>query len=124
MTAGPNQTLRVLEGRYVVEHLGPADRPAPAGAWLALVTGPDGRTGIRRDDDALAENAWTALWSGDVPHDPQATGMLAALVAPLADAAVPVMVASAFHADLVLVPVPALDASVSALRAAGHRVAA
>jgi hypothetical protein len=48
--------------------------------------------------------------------------MLSAIVAPLAAAAVPVMVASTFHADLVLVPEVRLDEAVGALREAGHRV--
>jgi len=48
--------------------------------------------------------------------------MLSAIVSPLADGGIPVMVASTFHADLVLVPAGRLGAGVSALRAAGHRV--
>jgi uncharacterized protein len=55
-------------------------------------------------------------------HDPETTGMLSAIVAPLADGGTPVMVASTFHADLVLVPVETLDDAISALHAAGHRV--
>ena len=48
--------------------------------------------------------------------------MLSAIVAPMADGGMPVMVASTFDADLVLVPAERLDDAVSALRAAGHRV--
>jgi hypothetical protein len=69
-----------------------------------------------------AGGGWAALWSGDEPHDPETTGMLSAIVAPLADGGMPVMVASTFHADLVLVPAERLDDAVSALRAARHRV--
>ncbi|MBE2319362.1 ACT domain-containing protein [Solirubrobacter sp. CPCC 204708] len=111
------QDLRVLDGRYVIEPSTP-----PAGAeLLAVVFGPDGQTTIRRDD--AARDGWAALWSGDHPHDPSATGMLSAIVAPLAAADTPVMVASTFHADLVLVPAARLDDALAALRAAGHRVA-
>jgi hypothetical protein len=76
---------------------------------------------VRRDD--TAENAWAALWSGDEPHDPEATGMLSAIVAPLAAGELPVMVASTFHADLVLVPGDRLDEAVDVLRDAGHHIA-
>ncbi|MFD0631303.1 ACT domain-containing protein [Catenulispora yoronensis] len=48
--------------------------------------------------------------------------MLAALLGALAAAAVPVFVASTFHADLVLVPEHAVERAVEALRSAGHTV--
>ena len=82
--------------------------------------GPDGRTGVRRDD--AADFGWAALWSGEEPHDPEATGMLSAIVGPLAAGDVPVMVASTFHADLVLVPAVRLDEAVRVLRDAGHQL--
>jgi hypothetical protein len=63
-----------------------------------------------------------ALWSGEEPHDPEATGMLSAIVAPLAAGELPVMVASTFHADLVLVPGDRLDEAVDVLRDAGHHI--
>jgi len=66
----------VLEGRFIVEHATDAREVASEAELLALVFGPDGRTGVRRDD--AAEDAWVALWNGDEPHDPQATGMLSA----------------------------------------------
>ena len=116
-----SQVLRVLEGRFSIEHSPDHRGQLSAENWLALVNGPDGRTVIQRHDDA-SDGGWAALWSGDEPHDPETTGMLSAIVAPLADGGMPVMVASTFHADLVLVPAERLDDAVSALRAAGHRV--
>jgi hypothetical protein len=116
------QDLRVLPGRFVVEHVADAAEPLPAAGWLALVHGPDGRTVIRRDDDAR-ESTWAAVWGGDSPHDVEATGMLSALVGPLAAAEVPVVVVSTFHADVVLVPTARLEEALQALRDAGHRVA-
>jgi ACT domain len=121
VSADRTQDLRVLDGRYVIEHSDDTAAPTPGPGWLALVFGPDGRTGIRRAGDGSSET-WAAVWSGDQWHDPQATGMLSAIVAPLAATAVPVMVASTFHADLVLVPAVRLDEAVGALRDAGHRV--
>jgi hypothetical protein len=121
MATDRSQHLRVLEGRFTIEHVGAAGEPLPEMEWLALVDGPDGRTVIRRDDDA-SDGGWVAFWSGDEPHEPEATGMLSAIVAPLADGDVPVIVASTFHADLVLVPAGRLEEAVSTLRAAGHRV--
>jgi hypothetical protein len=113
------QTLRVLAGRYSIQHVAASDEPVPDADWLAIVHGPDGRTVIHRDD---AEGTWTALWSGDEPHDPEATGMLHAIVEPLAAGELPVMVASTFHADLVLVPADRLEEAIAVLRDAGHRV--
>ena len=60
---------------------------------------------------------------GDTAHGLDLPGMLAALLEPLAAAAVPVFVASTFHADLVLVPESDTGRAVEALRAAGHTVA-
>ena len=103
MSVAGHQMLRVLDGSYVL------DRPADVtGAnqradVLAVVFGPDGTTVMRRAD--AGEDGWSALWNGDQAHDVQATGMLSAIVAPLAAARVPVWVASSFDGNLVLVPV-------------------
>src|SRR5918997_6272176 len=120
MPVDRTQTLRVLDGRFSIEHVPDDAAPLSEQEWLALVHGPDGRTVIRRDD--AADDGWVALWSGDQPHDPQATRMLSAIVTPLADGGIPVMAASTFHADLVLVPAARIADAVGALRRAGHRV--
>jgi hypothetical protein len=120
MSKDRRQTLRVLDGRFAIEHFAQAQEPLPDADWLALVNGPDGRTGIRHA--GAAEDTWAALWSGDEPHDPRATGMLDAIIAPLAAAQLPVMVASTFHADLVLVPSIKLDEAIAVLRDAGHQI--
>ena len=120
MSAADHQTLRVLDGSYVL------DRPADVSAVdlrpdvLAVVFGPDGATVMRRDD--TSEDAWSALWNGDEAHDVQATGMLSAIVAPLAAGGVPVWVVSSFDGDLVLVPTGRLDEASRVLQAAGHHV--
>ena len=75
---------------------------------------------MRRDD--TGEDAWSALWNGDEAHDVQATGMLSAIVAPLAAGGVPVWVVSSYDGDLVLVPADRLDEASGVLQAAGHQV--
>jgi hypothetical protein len=122
MATDRSQDLRILDGRFSIEHAADQGEPLPEGEWLALVHGPDGRTVIRREGDP-SDGGWAAVWSGDEPHDPQATGMLSAIVAPLAEGGLPVMAASTFHADLVLVPTDRLEEAIAVLRAAGHRVA-
>jgi hypothetical protein len=77
-----HQTLRMLEGRYVLERTAPDVEVARDGEVLAVVRGPDGGACMRRQD--AAGDAWAALWNGDEAHPPDATGMLAAIVAPLA----------------------------------------
>ena len=114
-----NQTLRVLDGRYVLER-GVTDHGAGDGEVLATVHGPDGGARMRRDD--AAGNAWVALWNGDAAHPPEATGMLAAVVSPLAAGNVPVWVAASFDGDIVLVPADQANAAFELLRRVGHRV--
>jgi hypothetical protein len=82
------------------------------------VRAPDGQTVVRPAEDG----DWAALWSGGTAHAPEVPGMLVALLAPLAAEEVPVMVASTFDADIVLVPVDRLEAALAALRGAGHDV--
>ena len=120
MSVAGRQTLRVLDGSYVL------DRP-PEGTdldlradVLAVVFSPAGSTVMRRDD--AGEDGWSALWNGDEAHDVQATGMLSAIVAPLAAAGVPVWVVSSFDGDLVLVPTDRVDEACEVLQAAGHQV--
>ena len=115
-----HQTLRVLEGRYVLGRGMPGMEVARDGEVLAVVHGPDGGACMRRQD--AAEDAWVALWNGDEAHPPDATGMLAAIVAPLAAGDVPVWVAASFDGDIVLIPVDQLDLAFELLRRAGHRV--
>lgn len=119
MPIADHQTLRVLEGRYVLERRAP-DAGTVGGEVLASVYGPDGGACMRRDD--AADDAWVALWNGDASHPPDATGMLAAIVAPLAAGTVPVWVAASYDGDLVLVPTDRLDEASELLRRAGHRV--
>jgi NAD(P)-dependent dehydrogenase (short-subunit alcohol dehydrogenase family) len=115
-----HQTLRVLKGRYVLERAVPDVDVAGDGELLAVVRGPDGGACMRRQD--AADDAWVALWNGDAAHPPDATGMLAAIVAPLAAGNLPVWVAASYDGDLVLIPVDQVDEASELLHRAGHRV--
>ena len=116
-----HQTLRILEGRYVLERASSDVEAVREGDVLAVVHGPDGGARMRRQD-AAADDAWMALWNGDEAHPPDATGMLAAIVAPLAAGNVPVWVAASFDGDIVLIPADRVDEASELLRRAGHQV--
>jgi hypothetical protein len=118
--AARTQNLRVLEGCFVLERVSDVRAITPGPDLLALVLGPDGGAAMRRDD--AAEDGCAALWNGDDAHDPDATGMLSAIVAPLAAGEVPVWTAASYDGDLVLVPAARLEEAVGMLRRAGHRV--
>jgi hypothetical protein len=120
MSVADHQTLRVLDGRYVLERTAPGAEVAAGDDVLAVVRGPDGGACMRRQD--AADDAWVALWNGDEAHPPDATGMLAAIVAPLAAGDVPVWVAASFDGDIVLIPAARMDEAAELLRRAGHRV--
>jgi hypothetical protein len=120
VSAADRQTLRKLDGRFVLERVLEGGEVAGDGDLLAVVHGPDGGARMRRED--TADDGWVALWNGDEAHPPDATGMLSAVVAPLAAGNVPVWVAASFDGDLVLVPVDQVDEAVELLRRAGHRV--
>jgi hypothetical protein len=120
MSVAGQQTLRVLDGTYVLERPVGVTEPISRENVLAIVFGPDGSTVMRRDD--TGEDTWSALWNGDEAHDVQATGMLSAIATPLAAGGLPVWVVSSYDGDLVLVPTDRLTEASEVLRAAGHQV--
>ncbi len=122
MPSARRQNLRVLEGRFVLTRVTDIRSVAIDADLLAFVVGPDGGASMRRDD--AAKDAWAALWNGDDAHDPDVTGMISAIVAPLAAGGLPVWTAASYDGDLVLVPAGRLDEAVEVLRRAGHGVSA
>jgi hypothetical protein len=120
MSMADHQTLRVLDGSYVLDRPADVTEVIPRADVLAVVFGPDGSTVMRRDDTGA--DAWSALWNGDAAHDLQATGMLSAIVAPLAAGGLPVWVVSSYDGDVILVPADRLDEACEVLQAAGHQV--
>ena len=121
MTAtADHQTLRVLPGSHVLERaIDPAEAISGTDV-LAVLLGPDGCTVMRRDD--TGDDGWTAMWNGDAAHPVDATGMLSAIVSPLAAGGLPVWVASAYDGDLVFVPTDRADEACDVLETAGHHV--
>src|SRR3954469_21936145 len=120
MPAARLQNLRVLQGRFALARVTDPRTVDFDADLLALVLGPDGGATMRRDD--AAEDAWVALWNGDDAHDPDATGMLSAIVAPLAAGEVPVWTAAIYDGDLIFVPAGRLEEGIDVLRRAGHQV--
>lgn len=117
--AAEGQRLRVLDGRFVLERATGTEIAGDTEV-LALVFGPDGPTRMRRDDTAA--DTWVALWNGDDAHDPEATGMLSAIVAPLAAGRISVWVTSSYDGDLIFVGADRLDEAIETLRRAGHHI--
>jgi uncharacterized protein len=129
--------LRVLDGDLAVARLAP-DAPVPGWASLAPAGGgaPAALVAVVRTAAELsvvcaastvpggvtAERGWRALEVAG-PLDLALTGVLSALLAPLADAGIAVFAIATYDTDYVLVRGDRLAGAVDALRAAGHRVA-
>lgn len=118
-----SQRLRIQSGEYVIEHLPQATVPPSTADWLALVRTPEGLTMVRpaKAEDPVGDR-WVAFYSGQTAHGLDVPGMLAAVVNPLAQAALSVFVASTYHADLVLVQADRSREAAEVLRRAGHSV--
>jgi len=118
----PVLRLTILDHTFALEHLAD-DRQPRDNAWHALVRAPEGLTVVRdAAADTPAARRWIGLYDADAQHGLDVPGLLASLVQPLAEAAVPVFVCSTYHADLLLVPDPYRTQALDALRAAGHEI--
>jgi uncharacterized protein len=119
-----HQQLHLQPGEYVIDHLPQSTVPPPGADWVALVRAPEGLTIVRRPTgtEAAFRDRWAGFYGGQTAHGLHLPGMLAAVVNPLAQAAIPVFVTSTYHADLVLVPVERLAEAGETLRQAGHVV--
>lgn len=120
--------LALLPGRYAVAQL-PADSALPA--WWP-------NTGMRHagwtdeelslvceethvPEDVRCQRGWR-MFKLHGPFDFALTGILKAVLDPLAAAGVGIFALSTYDTDYVLVQAPRLDEAVSALRDAGHRI--
>lgn len=113
--------LALLPGTWRLAHDPAGDVAALGDAWLALVRAPEGLTAVLPAEAATPPaERWRALHDAEAGHGLDVPGLLASVVAPLADAGLPVFVCSTFHADLVLVGAERVGEAAAALRAAGH----
>lgn len=120
--------LYVLDELYAVVRCDP-DTGLPNWAtgghfWSATRSDSELSLVCRAEDvpaDASAERGWCALEVAG-PLDFTLTGVVAALVNPLADAGIPIFVLSTFETDYLLVRERDLPRSVAALADAGHHV--
>ena len=121
-------TLLLVPGRYAVAQL-PADASLPP--WWPT-------TGMRHagwtDDelslvceethvpeDVRCQRGWR-MFKLQGPFDFALTGILKAVLDPLAAAGIGIFALSTYDTDYVLVQAPRLDEALSALRDAGHRI--
>jgi hypothetical protein len=120
--------VSALAGKFAICRLDPAT-PAPGWAtsapWasitrtsadLSIVCGEE-----RVPKDVPAVRGWRAL-EVTGPLDFALTGVLASLLAPLAEAGVSVFAVSTYPTDYVLVREEALERAIGTLEAAGHTV--
>ncbi len=122
-------TLSVLPDVFAVARLAPdvaVPAWASAGAFASITRTPEELSVVVADDavpaDVTAERDWRALViAGPIPFE--LTGVLAAVLAPLAAEAIPIFALSTYDTDYVLVRAARLERAVEALRAAGHTVA-
>ncbi len=121
-------TLGSLDGLFAVCRLS-ADAPLPAwaaaGSFVSITRTLDELSIVCRGehvpDGVRCEPGWRCLRVAG-PLDFTLAGVLASLLAPLADAGIPVFVVSTFDTDYLLVKEDRLDAAVDVLQSAGHSV--
>ncbi len=114
------QHLRIVSPEFAIERLPHA--ASPEDDWIVLVRAPEGLTVVRAVRPQESGDRWIGFYSGATSHDLDVPGMLAAIVQPLAEAEIPVFVASTSDADLVLVPLERKRQAVIVLEDAGHQV--
>lgn len=102
--------------------------PAPDGSFVSLTRTPDELSIIcpselipSGESDLHINNRWRCMRVAG-PVELSATGVLASLLTPLADARVNICTTSTYDTDYLLVPTVRLAEAVAALAAAGHRL--
>ena len=121
--------LTILAGEFAVCRLSPELVTIPtwafAGHWYTFTRTDDELSIVCPaplvPDDVQAERGWCLLrLTGPFPFE--MTGVLAAVLAPLATEEIPIFALSTFDTDYVLLKTPDLARAVDALRGAGHLV--
>ncbi|HEX3108881.1 MAG TPA: ACT domain-containing protein [Thermoanaerobaculia bacterium] len=124
MRRGVSLTLTILPGRYAVCRL-PAHQAVPdwAGGAFVSITRTEDELSIVCDEstvpaDVQAERGWMCLKVlGPLPFD--MVGVAVALTAPLAEAAISVIVVGTFDTDYLLVKEELIARAVAALEGSG-----
>lgn len=124
----PGLTIQLLAGEFAVCRLAPG---APVPAWAESTV----FSSVTRNADELSvlcpapqvpatvksEGGWRLLKLKG-PFDFGAVGILASVLAPLAEARISSLAVATFDTDYLLVKADTLDATRNALEAAGHTV--
>lgn len=121
-------TLTLLPLRLAVCTLSP-DAPIPVwaavGDFFSITRTGDELSIICAEsqvpDDVVHTPGWACL-QAEGSFDFSVTGVLAALVPPLAEAGVPCLAVATYRTDYLLVQADRLPAAIAALRAVGHHV--
>ncbi|HEX4826092.1 MAG TPA: ACT domain-containing protein [Candidatus Polarisedimenticolaceae bacterium] len=120
--------LAVLPGLYAVCRLDP-DAPVPPSllstAFVAIVRTADELSivcpGSVAPETGRCERGWCCIKvNGNLPFD--ATGILASLASPLAEANIPIFAISTFDTDYLLVRGVRLEHALRVLEGAGHTI--
>ena len=124
----PSLTLRLLPGDYAISRLeaGAAIPPWADGEGFVSISRTAAELSVlglarRVPPGVRSEGGWRALeLAGPFPFD--AVGVAAAVLQPLADGGVVVLLVSTFDTDVLLVKASQLARATDLLAAAGHRV--
>jgi hypothetical protein len=120
--------LEPVAGEYAICRLSPGDEvPSWAGGELLATVRTGEELSLVCDSASLpggvdCSRGWRALRIAGA-MDLSLTGVLARLLAPLADAEVPIFAISTFDTDYVLVPGERLGEATQVLAAAGYEIA-
>ncbi len=125
----PRMNLSLSKDRLTVCQL-PADAPLPswvanANGFISITRTSEELSIVCREDIAPAEVKQEAGWRAfnvEGPLDFGLTGILAALLDPLAKAGISIFAISTFNTDYILVKADKVEAATAALRTAGHTV--
>jgi len=121
----PSQRFRLLPGDYCIAKLSPgAEVPQPMETSFHSVTRTAEETSVICEARLAPPGAELSInWRGIAligPFPFEEAGVLASVVAPLAEAGISVMAIATYDTDYLFIPVADLPAALAALESAGH----